>query len=156
MRFPLRIILLALLLAEIAAFIVVGDTIGVLGTLALVLISMVAGILLLRRQGMAALNHVQADLEARRIPARPLFDGALVALAGLLMVVPGFITDIAGLLLFVPAVRAAIWRWVGGRMRFRRRDAARYAQSDDMIELKAGEYQSRPRADTPWRAGPAD
>jgi UPF0716 protein FxsA len=150
MRFPFRIILLALLLAEIAAFIVVGEAIGVPGTLALVLLSMVAGVALLRRQGMVALNRVQADIEARRIPAKPLFQGALAALASFLLIVPGFITDIAGLLLFIPSVRAVIWRWLGRRVRSTGLGAR--APAGAVIELEPGEYAGRPRPDSPWNA----
>jgi UPF0716 protein FxsA len=148
MPFRFRIILLALLLAEIAAFIVVGEAIGVLATLALVLLSMVAGVALLRRQGMAALNLVQADIEARRLPARPLFEAGLAALAGFLMVVPGFITDIAGLLLFIPSVRAAVWRWLGRRVRSGGLGAQ--APAGPVIKLEPGEYAGPPRAGSPW------
>src|SRR5262245_2157221 len=96
---PVLLVLLAFLLAEIAGFILVGEVLGVLPTLALVLIGLAAGILLLRRQGLETLMRVKADVEAGRRPGRSLADGAAVAAAALLIAIPGFVSDVFGLLL---------------------------------------------------------
>jgi UPF0716 family protein affecting phage T7 exclusion len=113
MRIPFLIPVLLGTFAEIAVFILVGDAIGVLPTLGLTLLSMIVGAVLLKRQGVAALNNIRAEVARGRVPARPVAEAAMVAVAGFLLIVPGFLTGAAGLLLFIPAVRSAIW----GRMR---------------------------------------
>lgn len=154
MRIPFSFLLLLLVFAEIAVFILVGEAIGVLATLGLTLFAMIAGAALLRRQGVATLMRIRADAAAGRLPARPLVEGAVLAIAALLMIVPGFITDAVGILLFIPPVRAAL---LG---RFRRAAGVRTAQAQfrpppaKVVELGEDEYAStRPRPDTPWRPG---
>ena len=65
------------------------------------------GVTLLRHQGLLTLERAKTEIRARQMPARPLFDGALQAFAALMMILPGFISDIIGLALFVPALREA-------------------------------------------------
>lgn len=150
MRFPFSLVFLGLILGEISGFILVGKAIGVLATLGLVLLGVAAGVLLLRRQGVATLMRVRADLEAGRPPARPLAEGALLAFAAILIILPGFITDIAGILLFLPFVRAALWRAVRARVVIRTA-AVRTApaESGPILDLAREEYGPRP--DSPWR-----
>jgi len=151
MRIPLRLLIVALLLAEIAGFVIVGKAIGVAATLALVLVAMVAGTLLLRRQGVATLMSIREGAAAGRLPARPLFESAVLAIAALLMIVPGFLTDIAGLLLFIPGVRGAIWRRLARRVKVRNvRGEARTAPGS-VVELEPSEYATAPRPESPWR-----
>ncbi len=154
MKIPVRLVLLGLLLAEIAGFILVGKAIGVLATLGLVLFGMVAGSMLLRRQGFATLTKVQADLADGRVPARPLAEGAVLAFAALLIIVPGFLTDLAGIALLVPAVREALWRAVRRRVQFARGGAS---SRPAVVDLDRSEYGARRgaaggrRIDSPWR-----
>lgn len=151
MRIPLSMVFLALILGEIAGFILVGQAIGVLATLGLVLLGMVAGMLLLRRQGVATLMRVRADLAAERPPARPLAEGALLAFAALLIMLPGFITDIVGTLLFIPFVRAALWRAVRSRVTMRSGSPVpATSASGPVVDLEREDYGSR--SDSPWRA----
>jgi UPF0716 protein FxsA len=124
MRIPLSLAVIGYMLAEIACFIFVGEAIGVLPTLGLVLLGMVAGTVLLRRQGVSTLRKVQADLAARKVPARPLAEGAAQALGAVLIIIPGFVTDLIGIALFVPPVREALWRVFRPRIRTRRSAAA--------------------------------
>jgi len=93
---------------EIAGFIYVGEHIGILATIALTLLSMVAGAILLRLQGIAVLQKMQTELRAGRVPAAQLGHAALIAFAGLCLLVPGFVSDIIGLLLFLPPVRSLV------------------------------------------------
>jgi UPF0716 protein FxsA len=149
MRKLLSVLLLLFLLAEIATYILVGRAIGVLPTLALTLTGMAAGILLLRRQGLATLARIRTETEAGRVPGRPLFEGALQAVAALLMLLPGFLSDIAGLLLFVPAVRAALWRraarWASTRGSWQKNQGT---PASGTIDLGPAEYR---RDESPWR-----
>ena len=156
MRIPVSLVVISFILAEIAAFILVGETIGVLATLGLVLFGMVAGSVLLRRQGLATLMKVQADLAAGRAPARPLAEGAVLSVAALLIILPGFVSDLIGILLFIPAVREALWRGIRRRMQIRtvHQEAATPARPA-VLDLERSEYGAVPRAggrcDTPWR-----
>ena len=101
--------------AEIAIFIMVGERIGVLPTLGLVFLSAIVGSVLLRIQGFGLLRRMSLELDAGRVPARELVHGALILFAGLLLLLPGFLTDVFGLLLFIPAVRDLVWKLVGSR-----------------------------------------
>jgi UPF0716 protein FxsA len=93
---------------EIAAFIYVGERIGILATIGLTLLSTVVGALLLRLQGIALLQKMQFELRSGRVPAAELGHGALITLAGVCLLVPGFVSDVVGLLLFLPPVRSLL------------------------------------------------
>ncbi|MEM0908221.1 MAG: FxsA family protein, partial [Pseudomonadota bacterium] len=97
-------------IAEIAVFIMVGSAIGVLPTIALIILSAVLGLTLLRNRGLSALSRVRADLENDRVPADALAEAMSVAIAGILLIIPGFITDTIGLLLLLPGVRRGLGR----------------------------------------------
>ena len=107
----LFLIFVGLPIVEIALFIKVGGAIGLLPTLALVVLSAVIGTALVRWQGMQALGRLKASLEAGGDPRGPIAHGALILVAGVLLITPGFFTDILGLLLLIPAVRAQLIRW---------------------------------------------
>lgn len=103
------IIFLALVitpLVEIAVFIEVGGFIGLWPTLFVVIVTAMAGTWLLRSQGWELMNRARVTLAGGEFPAREVFDGACILVAGALLLTPGFITDAAGLLLFIPSVRA--------------------------------------------------
>lgn len=107
------IIFLALVitpLVEIAVFIELGGLIGLWPTLFVVIITAMAGTWLLRSQGWEVMNRARVTLGGGEFPAREVFDGACILVAGALLLTPGFVTDTAGLLLFVPAVRAYLGR----------------------------------------------
>jgi UPF0716 protein FxsA len=153
MRIPITVLVLAFVLAEIAGFILVGEALGVLATLALTVLATVTGVTLLRRQGLLTLERAKTEIRARQMPARPLFDGALQALAALLMILPGFITDIIGLALFVPALRDVIWRRLAKQVQIHTvRRPPRDGRAATVVELEASDYRSIPQADSPWRA----
>ncbi len=151
MRFPFSLIVLVFLLAEIAVFILVGEAIGVGATLALVLLGIITGVVLLRRQGVATLMRIRAEAATGRVPAKPLLEGAVLAVAALLMIVPGFISDIAGVLLFLPAVRNAVWRSMLRHMEVRMAHGALSPTRPTVVELDHSEYGSAAKADSPWR-----
>ena len=77
------------------------------------------GAWLVKRQGVGTLARMRHELDDGRIPTGPMTDGGLLALAGFLLLVPGFITDGFGLLLLLPPVRAAVRTWLGRRFRVR-------------------------------------
>lgn len=110
------LVILGLPLAEIAGFVIVGREIGLAMTLLLVLLSATAGVVLLRVQGFAVIRRVQEATRTGSDPGREVLGGALMFVAALLLMVPGFISDIFGLLLFVPPVRQAIASYLRSRM----------------------------------------
>ncbi|ACP27086.1 putative FxsA cytoplasmic membrane protein [Sinorhizobium fredii NGR234] len=110
------LVILGLPIAEIAGFVVVGRELGLAMTLLLVLLSGVAGVLLLRIQGLGTLRRVQDAARAGKDPGPDLLGGALIFVGAILLIVPGFITDIAGLILFLPPIRRAIASFLQTRL----------------------------------------
>lgn len=102
--------------AEIALFIVVGGEIGVWSTIALVILTAIAGSALIRSQGLRTLVRAQQTLARSALPIEEAFDGICLVAAGALLLTPGFLTDGLGLLLLFPPLRAAIRRPVLRRL----------------------------------------
>jgi UPF0716 protein FxsA len=93
---------------EIGVFIEVGGIIGLWPTLAVIVLTAVAGSALIRHQGLAILGQAQHNFAAGRLPVREIFDGICLLLAGAFLLTPGFITDTFGALLLIPAFRNLI------------------------------------------------
>lgn len=108
MRILLAILLLPLV--DIASFVVVGPRLGVSGTLLLVVLSVMTGIAVLRRSGLRAVERLRSTLVDGRQAVPETIDAALLALAGVLFILPGFASDILALLLLLPPVRDLITR----------------------------------------------
>jgi UPF0716 protein FxsA len=106
---PLLIVIFVVVpIVELAVIIQIGQLIGVLPTIALLLIDSIVGSLLLRAQGRAAWERFNRALAERRPPAREVLDGVLVIFGGALLITPGFVTDVLGLLLLLPPTRALL------------------------------------------------
>lgn len=97
-------------IVEIYFIVKVGELIGVLPTLALLVADALLGSLLLRQQGRGAWRRFNAALAERRFPGREAADGVMIAVGGTLLLTPGFVTDIFGLVLLVPPTRAIVRR----------------------------------------------
>lgn len=157
MRMPLAILLL-LPLAEIAAFVVVGRSIGVLATLGLTVLSGVVGLVMLRVQGAGVLRRLQTESVKGTDPAREIVHGAMIVVAAILLIIPGFITDIVGILLFLPFVRDLAWSLVRPNITVMRESRFSYrARSDDgaptratVIDLDSDDYRHDPQGRSPW------
>ena len=104
----LVLLFLGLPIAELFVIIQVGHVLGLIDTLALLVVISVAGAWLVKREGLSVLRRARAQLDAGFVPGRELVDGSLILLAGALMLTPGFITDAVGLLLLLPPVRAGL------------------------------------------------
>lgn len=105
MGFLVLLVILGLPVVEIWLMIEIGQDIGALPTVALILATAGLGVLLFRIQGMATLARVQEHLDRGETPVGELLSGLGLLAAGLLLLIPGFLTDAIGLLLFVPPVR---------------------------------------------------
>ena len=99
---------------EIYVILQVGQAIGLLPTLALLIGGAVFGAVLLRHQGRGAWARFNAALSERRFPAAEVADGVMIAVGATLLLTPGFITDIFGLLLLIPPSRAILRRAMRG------------------------------------------
>ena len=115
----LFLILVGVPILEIALFIEVGGEIGLWPTLAIVILTALAGTVLMRLQGLQALSRLQASLETGGDPVGPIAHGALILVAGMLLLTPGFFTDTVGLLLLIPPVRETLIRRGASRMTVR-------------------------------------
>ncbi|MGI9385268.1 MAG: FxsA family protein [Methyloligellaceae bacterium] len=111
MRLLPFLLFIAVPLAEIAVFIKVGEIIGLLWTVLLVILTAIVGVALLKRQGLATLARAQEALDAGRLPVDSVLDGVCLLVAGAFLLTPGLITDTAGFLLLVPAFRRGLARW---------------------------------------------
>jgi UPF0716 protein FxsA len=107
-------------IAELYVIIQVGEAIGVWPTLLLLLLDAIVGSWLLKREGRAAWRRFNQALAEKRIPAAEVADGFLVILGGGLLIAPGFITDIFGILFLIPPTRAlarkVLYRFTVGRV----------------------------------------
>jgi UPF0716 protein FxsA len=117
----MRLVLIALMggipILDIASLIEVGDRIGVWPTLGMVVAAFFAGSILMRSQGFAILAQAQATLQDGRFPAREVFDGACVLLGSMLLMFPGFVSDVIGVALLIPPLRALLRRLIGLQVR---------------------------------------
>ncbi|HEX8104391.1 MAG TPA: FxsA family protein [Solirubrobacteraceae bacterium] len=106
---PLLVLLFVLVpIAELAIIIQVGQAIGVLWTIALLIADSVLGSLLMRAQGRATWRRFNDALRSGRVPAKEVLDGGLVIFGGACLLTPGFITDIFGFALLFPPTRAVV------------------------------------------------
>ncbi len=114
-----RLLLLFILvpLFELALLIEIGRQIGVGATLALVILTGIAGAALTRAQGFAVLSQIQSELRREQLPAESLFDGFLVLAGGLLLLTPGIATDLIGFMLLVPVSRNRIKEYLKRKIR---------------------------------------
>ena len=102
-------------LVELYVIITVGGMIGAFWTVILVLLTAVIGVNLLRMQGMSTLMRAQQNMAQGSIPAMEMMEGIALAVAGVLLITPGFITDSIGFLFLFPASRQAIIRYIMAR-----------------------------------------
>ncbi len=136
-------------LIEIAFFVLIGNAVGLWWTLAGVLVTAVVGSLVLRWQGFQLITEIRTSMGQGRLPARALADAMMVAIAGLLLLLPGYFSDLIGILLLIPPVRTLIYRFLASRVQVvSTAGAASYGFSqrrvkDDTIELGDDEYRPR-------------
>jgi UPF0716 protein FxsA len=108
MLVPLVLLFIVVPIVEIYVIIQVGQAIGALWTIALLVADSILGSVLMRSQGRAAWRRFNDAVAVGRVPGREVLDGVLVIFGGALLLTPGFVTDIFGLLFLLPPTRAAI------------------------------------------------
>lgn len=114
MPLVLMLVFVVVPIAELAVIVQVGQAIGTLPTIAILVVDSIVGSWLLKTQGRAAWRRFTGALTENRVPAAEVLDGALVIFGGAFLITPGFITDVIGLLLLLPPTRALIRRSLVG------------------------------------------
>ncbi|HOW72178.1 MAG TPA: FxsA family protein [Phycisphaerae bacterium] len=151
----LRLLLLFTLvpLVELAILIKIGSRIGAGTTIVMVLLIGFVGAAVARHEGWRTIQGIQADMAAGRLPGDRLVDGLLILIGGILLITPGVLTDIAGLLLFLPPVRALVRTYMKRRLRTRitllTPESFGPQRDDDFIDVEArpaGTPDGEPRA----------
>ena len=108
---------LAIPLIEIALFVTVGGWLTLWPTLAVVVGTGFLGIFVMRLQGLRAMIDMQTAMKTMQNPMSPMANNAMIMMAGVLLILPGFLTDTLGLLLLIPLVRHAVIARLGRKMR---------------------------------------
>ncbi len=120
MALVLVLLFIVVPIVELYVLVQIGQAIGYLPTIGLLVLDSVLGAMLMRAQGRAAWTRLQRALAAGRIPGREVIDAALVIFGGALLLTPGFLSDILGLILLLPPTRALVRRVLvarfGGRL----------------------------------------
>lgn len=102
---------------EISLFIQVGGWLGLWPTIAIVLLTAVIGASLVRSQGLQTMSSVQSRLNQGEMPAQQIIEGVMLAVAGVLLLTPGFMTDILGMSVLLPAPRAWMAKQIMSRVK---------------------------------------
>ena len=129
----LLIIILFVPLLEIYLFIQIGGQIGAFNTILIILLTAVVGVYFVRLQGLNTLKSGVTQLYRNQIPVYEMMSGAALAIAALLLIIPGFATDIIGFLLALPSTRNLIFKFLGKKYKKKN-------NKDDLIE---GEYEDK-------------
>ena len=145
----LLIAFIAVPLIEIALFIQIGGFLGLFPTLAIVVLTAIAGTYLVRGQGLSVLTQLQSSFREMNDPSEPLAHGAMILFSGSLLLTPGFFTDFIGFLLLIPNVRAAVFQKVRERINIHKTNfETRFSSSQNVYE---GEYESVSNPEnSPW------
>jgi len=143
-KFQLGIALFILTpLLEIYLFIQIGTEIGALSTIALIALTAIVGVALLRHQGLSTLQNVQRQMQHGQVPAVGLLEGIMLFFAGALLLTPGFFTDTIGFLILIPPIRKSLALWVlerSGTIVKMNPDQSSQPESNHYIE---GEFQDK-------------
>ena len=129
----LLLIILFVPLIEIYLFIQIGGQIGAFNTILIILLTAVVGIYFVRLQGLNTLRSGVTQLYRNQIPIYEMMSGAALAVAALLLIIPGFATDVLGFLLILPFTRNLIFKYLGKKY-------TKVVVKDDLIE---GEYEDK-------------
>lgn len=147
----LPLLLIAWPIAEIATLVWVGGYLGVINTVGLVLLAAFGGLALFRYVGFGLLRRVQIELSGGRMPAGTLLEGFIVLVAGVLLILPGFLSDVMAFLLLFAPVRRLIIVTIGARLTVSTVSTGYRRQKEDgVVDLDEDEWESRRNGDSPW------
>ncbi|MDM8526861.1 FxsA family protein [Anaerolineales bacterium HSG24] len=134
-----RLLLLFIIvpMLELVLLIELGQWVGTLPTLGLIMVTGVVGAFLAKRQGIAVLKRIQTDTQTGRLPAESIFDGVMILVAGAFLMTPGILTDSFGFLCLFPPTRQAIKKLIWVQIR-------RMVQNGQFHISTSGFYQGGP------------
>ncbi len=147
----LFLVLVGVPIIEIGLFIQLGGFIGLWPTLAIVVATALIGSFVLRRQGLSTLEELKRAAQTGQSPAGPMANGALILIAGILLLTPGFFTDGIGFLLLVPPFRALLIRWIAARAQMKLYAAA--ANSPKAPDIIDGDFEVVDEENEPGDSG---
>lgn len=152
----LLLIFLVVPAAEISVFIAIGSEIGIFWTLFITIFTAIAGTFLLRNQGFSTIQKIKLEAERGQIPGNELVYGLMILLAGLLLLIPGFITDAIGLLLFIPPIRQLLWLILASRIDWTsfKFKSGRSGKKDGVLDLDEEEWELKAEARTKTNSNP--
>ena len=138
----------ALPLIEIALFIQMGRWIGLLPTLALIVLAALCGGLLLRQQGLSVLARLRGNMADGQLPGRAIFDAMAIGVAALLLILPGFLSDAVALALLLPPLRELLYTMLARNVRvvettasYRRSDTPPPGRIGGVVDLDEDDYR---------------
>tara|TARA_B100001564_G_scaffold183980_1_gene154626 strand:+ start:2201 stop:2620 length:420 start_codon:yes stop_codon:yes gene_type:complete len=134
----LLLIVLFVPLIEIYLFIQIGGQIGAFNTILVILLTAVVGVYFARLQGLSTLKSGITQLYRNQMPVYEMMSGAALALAALLLIIPGFATDIIGFLLITPVTRNIFFKYLSKK--YTKQKSTKVKAKDDLIE---GEYEDK-------------
>ncbi|MDI7740468.1 FxsA family protein [Lysinibacillus fusiformis] len=112
---------IAAILVEIAIFIVIGKVLGVFATLLFIILTSVIGVIVAKKQGIQSVRNMQNSLSEGNPPGVAIIDTFLIFIGGVLLVTPGFVTDLVGFTLIIPFTRKlykpAIFYWLRNKLK---------------------------------------
>ncbi|AGF73999.1 FxsA cytoplasmic membrane protein [Bartonella australis AUST/NH1] len=151
------IITLGILFTEIAGFILVGREIGILATLSLTLLTMISGIIVLRIRGYSLLQNIQSGFAQGSAPEYYVAENTLIIIGAILLVLPGFVSDILGIFLLIKPMRIFLLLLFKNRTNTRSRTNSNAQEgAEKIIELNAEDYQRYNTEESPWRKNDDD
>ncbi|ATP11749.1 membrane protein FxsA [Bartonella henselae] len=146
---------LGIFLVEIAGFIFVGKEIGILATLSLIILTTIAGSILLRIQGGSLLKNLQRELLQGQTLEHYIINDGCIIIGAILLILPGFVSDILGILLLIKPVRGIAWYLLSSlrnKMNKHNKNSTKTQnESEEIIDLKAEDYQIRNTTESSWR-----
>ena len=142
----LLLILIAIPIIEISIFIQFGSFIGTINTILLIFLTAIIGIYFVRLQGFGALQKIKDDLSNQVTPVKGLFDGIVILISGLLLLIPGFFSDFIGFLGLIPFTRYFFGKFLITRFFITNSNFA-YDKKKDINEPIEAEYSEIKDAD---------
>ena len=117
----------------------VGSVIGTGWTFVIIIATAIIGTKLVKQQGLQTWSNIQKEMAAGQLPAQSLFHGICILISGVLLITPGLITDVIGMLLLTPAFRVISYRQFGSKIRFKAASSAHFQQSQSQSTYE-GEF----------------
>ncbi|MDF2367338.1 FxsA family protein [Sneathiella sp.] len=154
--------LIGIPLIEILVFVKVGSEIGAFNTVIITIVTALIGVFLIRIQGLGVLMRARASLDRQETPVNEIFEGIFLAVAGLFLIIPGFVTDTIGFLLLIPPLRRALAAYMAQHSNFvatnirqpgRKSGGTVIDGEYEVIEEDPASIENRndPNSDSPWK-----